>query len=86
MSAERSPAGHRRLKRQSSAALVSATATPQPGPTVIPLQEPDFNSPSVFSISGKNVGLGGMYSMVHADFNGDGIPDLASVGFYCARP
>ena len=27
-----------------------------------------------------------MYSMVHADFNGDGIPDLASVGFYCARP
>src|SRR5438270_8745092 len=47
---------------------------------------PVFNSPAIFSVAGNNVGQSGMYSMVHADFNGDGIPDLASVGFYCARP
>src|ERR1051325_10987460 len=50
---------------------------------------PAFNSPLSYSVSGStfgDVGLGGMYSMAHADFNGDGIPDLASVGLYCARP
>src|SRR4051794_4632957 len=47
---------------------------------------PVFNAPPLLAIAGHNVGLSGMYSMVHADFNGDGIPDLASVGFYCAQP
>ncbi len=58
-------------------------------PSAVQANQPSFNSPPSYSVAGNtfgNVGLGGMYSMVHADFNGDGIPDLASVGFYCARP
>src|SRR5438874_10131438 len=57
-----------------------------PSQPQVTTMRPSFNAPSIFSVGGNNVGQAGMYSMVHADFNGDGIPDLASVGFYCARP
>src|SRR5579864_845619 len=75
-------------RRTMSAAISNATSAPasQSSTASVPMQRAVFNSPAVFSVAGNNVGLSGVYSMVHADFNGDGIPDLASVGFYCARP
>ena len=80
-----------KIKQQttSRSTPASATSTSQTSSTSVQANRPSFNSPPSYSVAGNqfgNVGLGGMYSMVHADFNGDGIPDLASVGFYCARP
>ena len=74
-------------RRTMSATISNATSPASQSSTAsVPMQRAVFNSPAVFSVAGNNVGLSGVYSMVHADFNGDGIPDLASVGFYCARP
>src|SRR5205807_6099571 len=74
------PAGPATISNPAAAPASQPLAAPSP------VQHPLFNSPAIFSVAGNNVGLSGLYSMVHADFNGDGIPDLASVGFYCARP
>jgi hypothetical protein len=78
-------AGGRKSKLRTGTAE-RASATSPSSPQVTSSQRPTFNSPPIFSVAGNNVGQAGLYSMVHADFNGDGIPDLASVGFYCARP
>ena len=80
-----------KMKHKMSARPVTRVSPSTPTTTSTPMSatqtnRPSFNSPPSYSVSGNNVGKSGMYAMVHADFNGDGIPDLASVGFYCARP
>ncbi|MEY2555466.1 MAG: large repetitive protein, partial [Verrucomicrobiota bacterium] len=44
-----------------------------------------FAAPPLFSVGGNEVGITGFYSMVKGDFNGDGIPDFAVVGFACSN-
>src|SRR5947209_14410977 len=73
---------HWSVGASSGHSAAAATAAPSPAQA----ERPSFNSPPSYSVAGSSVGLGGMYSMVHADFNGDGIPDVASVGFYSAPP
>jgi hypothetical protein len=53
--------------------------------TQTPPAQPTFAAPSVSSVGGPKVGTGGFYSMAQGDFNGDGIPDFATVGFACAN-
>jgi hypothetical protein len=53
--------------------------------TQTPPVQPTFAAPSVSSVGGPKVGTGGFYSMAKGDFNGDGIPDFATVGFACAN-
>src|SRR5437588_2048081 len=62
---------------------VSATSTAAAAPAQIP--RPRFDAPPLFAANGRNVGIGGLYSMAKGDFNGDGIPDFAAVGFACAN-
>jgi hypothetical protein len=40
-----------------------------------------FAAPSIFSVTGSEVGLSGIFSTATADFNGDGIPDVVVAGF-----
>src|SRR6266404_6115354 len=40
-----------------------------------------FGAPSIFSVSGPEVGRTGIFSTTTSDFNGDGIPDMAVAGF-----
>src|SRR5205814_2264072 len=51
-----------------------------------PAYAPAFQAPPVYSVAGQQVGGAGILSVVTGDFNGDGIPDFATAGFYCANP
>jgi len=51
---------------------VSATSTAAAAPAQI--LRPRFDAPPLFAANGRNVGIGGLYSMAKGDFNGDGIP------------
>jgi hypothetical protein len=48
--------------------------------------QPSFAAPPISAVGGPKVGLGGFFSMAKGDFNNDGIPDFAVVGFACANP
>jgi hypothetical protein len=50
-----------------------------------PLIPAKFSAPPLFSVAGSGVGIGGFYFTAKGDFNGDGIPDFAVVGFACAN-
>ena len=53
--------------------------------SVSPAFPPTFAAPPLYSVAGSEVGQTGFYSMATGDFNGDGIPDVAVVGFACAN-
>src|SRR5205823_6241335 len=44
-----------------------------------------FAAPPLFSVAGPEFGIAGFFSMANGDFNHDGIPDFAVVGFACAN-
>src|SRR5205823_6175808 len=44
-----------------------------------------FAAPPLFSVAGPEIGIAGFFSMAKGDFNRDGIPDFAVVGFACAN-
>src|SRR5207253_1279696 len=46
---------------------------------------PSFAAPPLFSVAGNKVGVTGLFSMAKGDFNGDGKPDFATVGFACSN-
>jgi hypothetical protein len=46
---------------------------------------PSFAAPPLFSVAGPEIGIAGFFSMAKGDFNHDGIPDFAVVGFACAN-
>src|ERR1051326_2538304 len=54
-------------------------------PVAPPPPATSFSAPPLFSVSGSKAGIGGLFSMAEGDFNGDGIPDFATVGFACAN-
>ncbi|MEY2536525.1 MAG: hypothetical protein QOG67_265, partial [Verrucomicrobiota bacterium] len=59
------------------AALASSESTRSPRPT--------FDASPLYSIAGPNMGIAGLFSMAKGDFNHDGYPDFAVVGFACAN-
>ena len=71
----------------SERSLGSAAVTASVSNTPVPVSpQPTFAAPPVYSVAGPQVGGAGMLSVVTGDFNGDGIPDFATAGFYCAYP
>jgi hypothetical protein len=65
-------------------ATVSQTVSASTASLISP--QLNFAAPRVYSVAGPQVGGAGMLSVVTGDFNGDGIPDFATAGFYCANP
>jgi hypothetical protein len=47
--------------------------------------QPTFAAPPLFSVAGREIGMAGFFSMAKGDFNHDGFPDFAVVGFACAN-
>lgn len=70
--------------QRSPVATVSQTVSASTASLISP--QPNFAAPPVYSVAGPQVGGAGMLSVVTGDFNGDGIPDFATAGFYCANP
>jgi hypothetical protein len=80
-----------RRGNQSKLAPTSQRISPQLAVTTTstattPAYQPNFQAPPVYSVAGPQVGGAGMLSVVTGDFNGDGILDFATAGFYCANP
>jgi FG-GAP-like repeat/Dockerin type I domain len=72
--------------RSGRAQMVNGTSSTATVNAAAAAYQLNLQAPTVNSVAGPQVGGAGMLTAVTGDFNGDGIPDFATAGFYCANP